>query len=258
MKAMESSSSAGLTQNALNHPLVLPLPPNAGTFRTGSSAGSTTQVTSRNYHVETDVGANYNRHQQQACGSGIYFDNQEVPMTTALPPPFTVTPANTRKRRRVETPLLIEKAMLPAPALFNAFGKCKTQRCVSPDSLVHMACRAINHNVQVQDRPEALHAPVAAVSRNYLALSSINYDDDINSSVPALPDPTHSEGDAGCKEAALALTSLLCPPSTMPTTSTTEKPHTLTYSLSTNATASASASDDHSCFRWKKPVKPLD
>lgn len=233
MKTVGSNINAGLTLKALAHPIALTPRPAPGIV---SSAGLT-QFNSRNYHHDTDSNGRKN---QQICGSGVYIDNREVP-TTSLPSPLTVTPAAARKRRRVEPPLLVKKAMLPAPALFNAFGNREMQRCVSPASVVPMACHAINHNCQAQG--SSVYTPATSS-----ALNTFNY------TVSASPAMSSGE-DVGCREAALALTSLWCPQTTPAST------QPLTPSVSTiqsyNHASSASAQDPP-CLRWRKPVKPLD
>ena len=240
MKTVGSSNNAGVALKALTHPLARQPRPVAVTV---SSAGPI-QLNSRNYYHDTDS----NGHKKQICGSGVYIDNREVPITS-LPPPFTVTPAP-RKRRRVEPLLLVNKAMLPAPALFNAFGNREMQRCVSPASVVPMTCHAINHNCEAQG--STLYNPGTRST-----LNTVEYTLSASPApAPDAPPAIASSEEAGFREAALALTSLWCPQTT-----TTENIQPLTPSVSTIQSynhVSSTTVQDPPCLRWGKPAKPLD
>lgn len=68
-----------------------------------------------------------------ALGSGVYFDNCEVPL-----PNDNCLPR--RKRRRVVPHAVQGKAMLPPPPLCNLLN-----RCPSPVVSTSIACQGINH-----------------------------------------------------------------------------------------------------------------
>lgn len=214
-------------------PLIHPLAPLApgqpiGTIATGS-------------HVAIQV--------SPQPGSGIYYDNTEVPMafnTMIHHDDNTNTNTNMRKRSRVVEPALLQgKAMLPAPALFNAFEQLPKKRCVSPVIVESVKCLGVNHNNNGIQRSVG-----SAINTN--TLHNINY----NLSVaPLLPDIAREEQEdvGGCREAALALSSLCCPrqPRTQPLAPSISTIQS--YNHATISTLSAPPT-----LRWTKPAKPLD
>lgn len=67
-----------------------------------------------------------------STGSGIYFENREVPL-----------PSNCPKKRRRPTPLVDGKAMRPPPALYHESHLTK-KRCISPITCA-LTCQGIDH-----------------------------------------------------------------------------------------------------------------
>ena len=174
---------------------------------------------------------------RQMGSSGIYFNNREVPIP--LPMPLGAIP-EMRKRRRVEPPSLQRKAMLPAPALFNAFEQSQLQRCVSP-VVVPVKCYGINHNLRASPKPANIECTVAPAAAPGV----------VPTAAPAAGE------DVGCREAAMALSSLCCPSTTKQTQPLAPSATMLqSYNHATPRTPNFAPAPPS--LQSRKPFKPLD
>ena len=148
----------------------------------GCESGGCTSHDNSNCCVRRDVSSNAQVH----GGSGIYFEDHEVPL------PATLAGVPSRKRPHQ---VLHGRPMMPPPALFNAFHLQK-KRCVSPVPPIATVTFSGGNNHHHLDS-----------SSGYKSISKSNKAKTKSASCCCTNESTE---DGDCREAALTLASFCC------------------------------------------------